>query len=406
MYKLVTVIAWLYAFSLHGQSVYDLNEALDAAFERNPAMAAARVQTARNEALKGTAWDLPKTNISLMYGQFNSIHKNDNNITITQGIPFPGVFRSQHNLVKSKVQHSKIEEAVIRNQLAFDVRRQFNTLLYLKQRKELLLLQDSVFRELQRVASVQQRTGEGTILNATSAEAQALEARNQLRRNENDIVTALSHLALLCQDERLSDVDGDFGTLFDLVVLPDVVQNPTLRFGKQAIEVARKEKKLESSRVMPEFEVGYFNQSLIGPQNINGTETYFNSDERFQGFIVGISLPIVFTPAKARIKAADYSVQLAEARYKSDELTLSRQLAAAVQEIEKNKASIEYYRASALAHASMLLDQSSKAFRAGELEYTAHLQNVRQVILIREGYLSAVHEMNNNTITLLFLTGN
>jgi cobalt-zinc-cadmium resistance protein CzcA len=49
-------------------------------------------------------------------------------------------------------------------------------------------------------------------------------------------------------------------------------------------------RKLETASTLPDFNVGYFNQSLIGVQSINGADVNFDGSKRFQGFNVGVSV--------------------------------------------------------------------------------------------------------------------
>ncbi|MGC5376725.1 hypothetical protein ACPXAO_24795, partial [Salmonella enterica] len=62
-----------------------------------------------------------------------------------------------------------------------------------------------------------------------------------------------------------------------------IAANPTLAFIKQQIDIASREKAVEQSRLKPDFSVGYFNQSLVGYQTVNGADKYYGVGHRFQG---------------------------------------------------------------------------------------------------------------------------
>src|SRR5690242_3313847 len=64
-----------------------LDRAIKIARENNLSIRSAGYDAEAQQHLKKTGFNLPKTNVMLMYGQYNS-YKNDNNITITQAIPF------------------------------------------------------------------------------------------------------------------------------------------------------------------------------------------------------------------------------------------------------------------------------------------------------------------------------
>jgi heavy metal efflux system protein len=384
-----------------------LDEAIALALDRNPAIKAAETNTQKELALKGTAIDIPKTSVSLLYGQYNS-YRNDNNITITQQIPFPTVFSAQRGASKLRIETSKIQEGLTKSQLLFEIRKTYNRLLFLKKNQKLLAEQDSLFRELLRIAQIQHKTGEATLLNEISAEAQQIEVHHKLLRNAVDYSTELRRLQLYCQSDSISDVVGDLKTLASSfpITQTSVDHNPGLRYYKQTIELRNQEKKVEVSKFYPDLMVGFFSQTLIGPQQVNGSEQFFDSSERFQGVQVGIAIPLIFNATRARVKAADAAVDYADKEYSAHALSGIQHFHQERQSLEKNKMSIDYYENTALKHADLLASQSQKAFKEGELDYATLLLNIRQVLVIREGYLNALYDYNESTILILQLTGN
>ena len=384
-----------------------LQEALGQALEKNPSVQSAVLETSRLTALEKTAFELPKTDVSLIYGQYNSIENSDNNLTITQGIPFPTVFGRQNGLNQAQITSSRLKENVSKNELVFQVKQVFNQLLYLKHRRQSLLEQDSLVSDLLRMASVQFKTGEGTLLAKTSAETQLFEVKNLLARNEADIQTALSQLQLLCQSSTIMDVQGN---LEDLMVMPEIdsailAQNPSLAFMRQQVDVAQWQRKLEAARALPDFRVGYFNQTLIGIQNVNGQDQYFGSDKRFQGIQVGIAFPLWIVPHTARIKAASVATEVAKKQHESFNLYLTQQYNQAIQELNKNRNSLNYYRESALKTADLLIYQSRLSFKSGQIDHTDVLLNLRQALAIREGYLMTMQQYNQSLISIDYLNG-
>jgi cobalt-zinc-cadmium resistance protein CzcA len=385
-----------------------LNEAVALALERNPAVQAAALGIKKQSALKRTAFEIPKTDVSLLYGQYNSVQKSDNNITITQSIPFPTVFGRQHALNNMVVRQAELQEHVTKNELTFQVKQVVNHLLYLKARERIFFKQDSLLTHLSRIADVQYKTGEGTLLGKTSAETQRVEMKNQQARNLADIQTTIQHLQLLCQAPEIKDVAGDLENMLQMVETDSVLtmQNPAMALARQHVLIANQQKKVEASRVLPELRFGYFTQTLIGTQNVNGQEIYYGSDKRFQGFQVGLSFPLLFAPHASRVKAADIATQTAQKQQEASQLVITQQYSAANQELIKNKNSLEYLRGSALAMADLILQQSRKSFESGELGYSTLLLNLRQALSVREEYLLALYQYNNSIITLQYLNGN
>ncbi len=405
------LVTLLVAMSISGvaqETTLSLDNAIKLAMEKNPSVKASGLEITRQQELKKTSVDIPKTDIALMIGQYNSIQNGDNNITISQSIPFPTVFSSQSSLNKALIHSALLKESVTKNELTFQVKQVFNQLVYLKERHQTLLQHDSLLTDLARAANVQYKTGEGTLLAKTSADTQLMEIKNLIAINNADIRIALNHLQLLCQSSQITDVAGSQETLVSLNAIDSVSfdQNPSLALSAQNIDVLRRMKKLEVSRTLPDLRFGYFNQTLIGTQSVNGQDQYFGSSKRFQGFQAGISIPLWLGSHTARIKAANIGTSVAEKQKEAFQLAIAQQHNQAIEELMKNKNSLNYYRGSALETARLLTNQSRKAFKSGELDYTTLVFNLRQALAIREGYLLALQQYNQSIITIQFLNGN
>lgn len=384
-----------------------IDEAVKLALAKNPAAQASALERRQYEALRPAAIDIPKTDVALMLGQYNSIQKNDNNITVVQTVPFPTVLHRQHMLGRRQVEAAGFRDQVTRNGLAYQVRQVFVQLLYLQARGQVLLREDSLMKRLQQSAALQYKTGETTWLAKTSAETQALELGNQISRNAADQRSTWQHLQLLCQTP-IAAIAGslealDFQTDTDTTAL---AQNPALGLTGTTVSIAAWQRKLETARMWPDLRVGYFNQTLIGTQAVNGQDRYFGPGYRFQGFEVGLAIPLWFPSHTARIKAGAIGQEVAQKQADATRAALLQQHLQASEELAKNANSLAYYREGALKTTAMLEQQSLKAFEAGEIDLTTHVLNLRQALSIREGYLEALHQYHQSQITLQYLNGN
>ena len=100
----------------------------------------------------------------------------------------------------------------------------------------------------------------------------------------------------------------------DMAVLLDtaqVQQNPYLRYLRNQIAVNQKTTALEKAGLLPDFSLGYLNQSMACTTNRAGTDT-FGAGKRFQSFEVGLSIPIFNRATKARVEAARIGERIAE----------------------------------------------------------------------------------------------
>lgn len=382
-----------------------VQQAIDVALKNNAGIKTVAYDVESQRQLKKTGFDLPKTSVSLQYGQYNSFAKNDNNISITQSIPLT-ILGSQASLNRSLLASSELKKAFTENDLVYQVKQVYYQLAFVKARHELLLQQDSIYEGFLKSASLRYKTGESKLLEQTTAETQRNEVRNQLRQNESTATILRTQLQTLLNSEQLPDISENELTEipFDASQDTTILTNPFLAYVRQQVDVAKSLKKVETAKFAPDLMIGYFNQTLINTINVeNGTVA--NDNTRFSGFFAGISIPLWFVPHQGRVKAAAFNRQAAESNYTNQQKIIQGQSQQAAQLYGKNRNSLEYYRTSALPNAELILKQSQIAFREGEIDFAVYLLGVRNAIAIKEGYLQTLNDYNQSIIYIQFLSG-
>jgi cobalt-zinc-cadmium resistance protein CzcA len=398
-------LALMVTVSATAQQSLTIDEAVKRAVSNNGAVRTAQNHGDAQTALKKSSIDLPKTDISLLQGQYNSYSRNDNNITITQSIPFTA-FGAQASYNKALAVAARLNTEVVSNDIVYQVKQAYYQLAYAFAYRDLLLQQDTLFAGFLRSASLRYETGESTLLEKTTAETQYNEIVNQKRQHAATIAKIESQLKLLCgikPDITLSIQPLTILNSADVDSLSHTL-NPSLRYHAQQVEVAKKEKRLEAARLAPDFFIGAFSQTLIGnPANESGKLATKNN--RFTGFQVGVAIPLWFIPHQARIRSLEFKQKAAESSNQYFSMALQSQVQSAIGQIQASRASVEYYSSSALPNAALILRQAQTAFQNGEIGYSEYLLGLRNGIAIREGYLKAVHDLNQSIIYLEYLTG-
>lgn len=393
----------------HSQTAGDLTvqQIVADALKNNKGIIAATYEVDYSRTLKRTSSDLGKTNISLMHGQYNSLNT-DNNISINQNIPFPTVFSSQAKLNAALVKGSELKLQVTQNELISQVKAAYYNLQYLQAEQKLLITQDSIYSAFFKAAELRLKTGESTLLEKMTAETQLMEVRNLVAQNASDLRIYRAHLRALSNAKGEIQTGNIALTKIDLNLPADslaFIQNPALSYLKQQIEITNKQKNVEVAKALPDFNIGYFNQSLVGYQNVNGTDQYYDGSKRFTGFQVGISIPLWFVPQAARVKAAGINERVVQSNYEQYQVNLQGQYNQAVQEFLKDKNTVEYYEQNALPNADLLIKQADKGFKSGEIGYVEYLQGLKNALSIKANYLRAINQYNQSVISLEFLIG-
>lgn len=387
------------------QQSLTLDQTIQTALKNNLSLRAAEFDVQSQRSLKGTAFDLPKTSVTLMKGQYNSNEKGDNNLSVTQTIPFTAL-GSQGRYNRSLLASSKLQLSVTRNELIYQIRQVYLELTYTKARQKLLLRQDSIYEGFLKAAGARYKSGETNMLEQATAETQLNEVKNQIRQNTAKVSSLQSQLRALLNTDVMPDAADELSEFHsgaaDSLLLTN---NPSLQYMNQQIEVAGSLKKLEAARFAPDIVVGAFSQTLIGTAHTETGVIATNSD-RFTGFQVGLAIPLWFGPHLSRVRAAQFNKQAAESNYAYFRQTLESQQQQALNQYEAARNSLTYYKSSALVNAELILTQSQVAFQGGEITYTEYLIALRSAVSVNENYLTTLWDYNKSIIYIEYLSGN
>lgn len=408
LHKIFLIIFLFVSWQVKSQSqTITIQQGINTALQNNPSIRSSNLQIEQQRILSTTYRDFGKTNISLQYGQSSSINY-DNYLSIEQPIPNPSLFKNQKAYYEEKAKSSQLNLAVTQNELVYQVKIIYYQLSYYEAVRKLLQSQDTLFAGFLKASELRYKTGETNLLEKATAETQLNEIRNRIQQNEADILIARRQLETFLNASLPAGVVID--TLHKLSITPqyiDSVQrnNPAAAYIQQQINIADRVIGVEKARGKPDFSISYFNQSIIGTQEINGQPRKFGPGHRFQGVAAGIFIPIFYKPYASRIKAAKVERQIAETQYQLFSINLQGQYQQAFQEYLKNTKNILYYETSALANGNLILRQAQIAFKNGEIGYVEYLQALRTYRDIRSEYLNAINAFNQSIIRIQYLSG-
>ena len=391
----------------NSQTPITLETAINTAITNNFSVEAARQKVNQSQLLKKTASDVGKTNVNVMLGQYNSI-KNDNSFTVSQSLPFPTLFGKRAQLASAQIKSSQIELGMTENDLVLAVKQTWYGILYLTEKQNLLIQQDSIYGSFARSSTARYNAGETNLLEKTTAQTQYGLSQNSLAQNKAEINKLYTQLKTLLNTDD-SIVIGDAKLTPKAMQLSadgsQLSNNPALQWWQQQQAIASKQKQVEIAQTLPDISVGYFSQTLVGTQDINGSPTYFGSDKRFTGVQLGVSIPLWYRPQGAKISASQVQKNIAKNQYQQAEADLQNQFSQAVQELQKSQTTMDHYIAQALPNAQLILTQAQQAWQSGEIGYVEYLQSLNTALSIRQDAALAVHNYNTAVIAIEYLSG-
>jgi cobalt-zinc-cadmium resistance protein CzcA len=280
--------------------------------------------------------------------------------------------------------------------------------VYLVARKKLLAYQDSLYMGFLRAAELRAKSGETNKLEMITARSQSLEIKNQLFQVSSDITTFSRKLMLLLNCSWLPVPKENTLIRSVLSVQTDsvsVMQNPSLGYANQQVEVSKYEKKLERSQMLPDLNIGYFSQTIIGTQDVSGIQRSFGQGDRFTGVMAGISVPVWIRPFAARAKAARINEDVArtDAEYLSKSITGNYQ--ALLDELSKFSSTVDFYEKQAVPEAELIIEQATLSYKAGAMDYLNYIVTLNRALATKQNFLDALNNFNRTIISIEYITG-
>ena len=385
----------------------NLKQAIQLALDSNLTVRSSAYSVEVQKALKGAAVDIPKTSIEGQYGQFNSFSK-DNSFTVSQSFAFPTVYANQHKLVKATVKSSEWQLKASKLETATQVKQIYAHLTYLYSKRRLFVYQDSLYSGFQKAAELRAKTGETNWLEMISARSQSLEIKNQLQQLNVDIVIYNQKLQTVLNSGTIFFPVDTVLRRFDYLPAADISVlsgNPSVGYANQQVEVSLLEKKLEASRALPDLSVGYFSQTIVGTQDVNGVSRTFGEGERFSGIQAGIAVPLWFAPYAAKTKAAGIKAKAAQTDAENFSKSLLGSYRSLMLELSKNTNSVDYYEKQAVPEADIIINQATRSYKAGAMDYIEYILTLTRALSIKQNYLDALNNYNQTIISIEFITG-
>jgi len=405
--KVVPILSFILLGAIAHAQVprYTLEDAVRTANAQAPSVLQARAEAERMEALRGVASELPKTEVLYMRGQYNAYVKEDNNITATQTIPFPTMIAARAGAARAEANVAQAQRHLVERDLAWQVQEAWQRLQYLRTTEVLLVKEDSTWQELARVNALRAGTGDLSPLERTTAEVRAGRSQDELRRHQDRMAAERVAFGALLGLATAADVEP--APLLPLTdALPDtaVEQGPELQLLQQRVQAAEQQRRVERNAYYPDLTVGYFNQTLIGTAMDARSTRLATGSDRFQGFQLGVSLPLWARPQAARNKAAALHENATRAALAEGERRWRTELTTALQRITSDKATLRWYEEEALPNAERILNTSRTAYASGAIAHAEHVLNLQQALAIQRSHLDLIHSHNVNVLFVQRLT--
>jgi cobalt-zinc-cadmium resistance protein CzcA len=299
-----------FSTSLFGQQRYTDAQLFDMLLDQNGQIKAAVLEAQRQQSLGQGAASWQPLSASFMIGQFNSAYPIDNNLTIGQTLPYNGALRLQRAIGETSSNLSEQDLVLLKKDFKRALDEQLEALRMKSKQLQLAKTQDSLYQMLDQKMTLRVALGEAPKMDQILVHSKAMRAHAALALQAQEVQNAWAGLyAILAYKGPAFELAQT--EAIDFLMPPDFstqLAHPSImRYDIQAKQL-QLQAALNRSQQLPELGLAYFNQSLVGFQNINGTEQYFGSNKRFQGAQFQTQIPIDFRAYKARNTALELAL--------------------------------------------------------------------------------------------------
>jgi len=383
-----------------------LEQAVDSAMRNNLYLRGEALRTEAEEALIGSAWDLPRTNVDFEYGQINT-NVNDDRISITQNLAFPTVYTQRRKMLKHHAAGAEWEFALRQREVRMQVRQTYHAVLVLGEQQRLLQEADSIYTEAVKGEDQRFDLGASNVLQRATARTQAMLMRARVQQVGAELEQARTRLA------QLMNSTGAWSVVPVLMkqtvaLMPDesaVLKHPIVRSAIEQEAAADARWRMERSTMLPELTLGAASMTLYQSPSVPDGSVIYGRDDRFTMVRAGIGIPLFFGAQSARNRSA----RLGTERATNGTVALTQEIRArlqqARQQYDAQLARVEALEQGAAQEAEQLRRSAEEAYLNGQIDRLEWSLLTGQSISLSMEYLDALRDLGRAAFELNAFTG-
>lgn len=301
-------------------------------------------------------------------------------LVASQSFDFPSVYVQKNKLSQSKAVSYDHQGAEFRQQILLQAKEVCLDLVLLNQQKALLDQRRQNAEQLSALYAQRLESGDANILETNKINLELLNAKNEARMNEAARIAKLQELATLNGGIAIDFTDTVYAPVKEALSFEDlraeaVTANPQLLTLKSEQVAARRQLSVNKSKGLPGFELGYRLNTASG-------------GERFNGFLVGISIPLF---------SNRNNVRQAKAQTLYTDLQLESTTAAVESELHQLYNQSLALRTSMDEYAAVLQSQNSlsllnKAIQTGQISMIEYFVDVTTLYQSMQNYMQLQNE--------------
>ncbi len=137
--------------------------------------------------------------------------------------------------------------------------------------------------------------------------------------------------------------------------------------------------------------------------NFNGTNSYTGS-ENYQGFEVGVGVPLFFGEQRAKVKAKQFAMEATAQMQTHYIRNYENRVSELMNGLAKYQEAISYFDRSGKQLSAELIRSSDKSYAAGEIDFFQLAQSMDRAVTIHLSYLENLNSYNQLVLEINYMT--
>ncbi|EAR16213.1 MULTISPECIES: CusA/CzcA family heavy metal efflux RND transporter [Robiginitalea] len=369
--------------------IISIEQAGKIARENYPLLKTKQLEIQKQNTLKGTAYDLGKTQV---FTGGEEVGDGQGIYTIVgigqQSINLFGI-GAKRRLQKQRIALAETAHDLTGLQVEQEAKKAWSQAYQQRQKYELYRELDSIYALFEKAVELNFEVEAISRLEYASAINQALQISNKLQQAESDYLIALQKLNLWLVSDTYYTVPGklDEREIGAVSLDVDLAKHPELALSQKRIDEAEANYRVARTDLLPNF-------------NLQGGLQQVSGENGFYTYQAGLSLPLFSGTLRSEAKAAKIDSEIAREQANFIQRQLQSEYRQAVQTHQKWKTSWQFYRDKALPLAGEQRIGALLAYTEGAVDYAAFTQIIRDAINTEmealntlDNYLKSVFEL-------------
>ncbi len=382
------------AVSANGQTnELKLTDVIDIALQNNREVAAYSLKVEEAKMLKKTAFSPGKTNITYGYDQ-NNIAENGYPISvwgIQQNFSFPALYSSAGKSKKIDISIAEMNLKIQKNECAKNVANAFFSYQLYVNKRDIYTKLDSLFTVLQANSEKRAALGDINNLEVLNIKAKKNQVSILLSALNIDVGNAYKKLKVIMNYETDFTVSGKPELLPSNTFNPDSL--PVFQLLQLENEYYSSLIKVSKNQTLPDFSLNYF----------LGTNHYENS-KYYQGFQVGVGIPLFFGSDRGRTHAAQFMSDSQNLKSQNEMNMIKNRLNELINQQLKYKALLGNYYSSGKVLHDEIMRTALKSFQIGEINFFQFVSSYETALQIQTEFYENVYGYNVSTSELIYFS--